>query len=48
MIVDPADGYVIVRLQDLLDLNEALATDPDPLGVTRLDLVMTAFEQAKL
>jgi CubicO group peptidase (beta-lactamase class C family) len=48
VIVDPADGYVVVRLQDVLDLNEALATDPDPLGVSKLDLLLTAFEQAKL
>ena len=48
VIVDPADGYVIVRLQDVLDLNEAIATDPDPVGTTKLEQILTAFEAAKL
>lgn len=47
VVVDPVDGYVLVRLQDVLDLEAALATDPDPLGVSKLDALLTAFEQAK-
>lgn len=48
VIVEPEDGYVVVRLQEVLDLEQAIATDPDPVGTSKLDLVMTAFEQAKL
>jgi CubicO group peptidase (beta-lactamase class C family) len=48
VIVDPKDEYVIVRLQNIPDLNAALATSPDPVGVHQLREILTAFEAAKV
>jgi CubicO group peptidase (beta-lactamase class C family) len=47
IIVDPKDEYVVVRLQNVTDLNAALATSPDPVGVVQLREIVTAFEAAK-
>ncbi len=47
VVVDPVDGYVVVRMQDVQDLEAAIATDPDPIGITKLNTLMTAFEAAK-
>ncbi|MFO7561545.1 MAG: serine hydrolase [Enhygromyxa sp.] len=47
VIVDPKEEYVVVRLQDIPDLNAALATNPDPMGVLQLREILTAFEGAK-
>jgi CubicO group peptidase (beta-lactamase class C family) len=47
VIVDPKDEYVIVRLQNITDLNAAMATSPDPVGMTQLREIVTAFEAAK-
>lgn len=48
VIVDPKDEYVIVRLQNVTDLNAALATSPDPVGMTQLRAIVTALEDAKV
>jgi CubicO group peptidase (beta-lactamase class C family) len=48
VIVDPEDEYVIVRLQHVPDINEALGTCPDPIGISQLQEIMSAFEQAKI
>jgi CubicO group peptidase (beta-lactamase class C family) len=47
IIVDPKDEFVIVRLQNVTDINMALATSPDPVGIVQLREIMTAFEAAK-
>jgi CubicO group peptidase (beta-lactamase class C family) len=48
VIVDPKQEYVIVRLQNVPDLQAELAVSPDPIGVTQLRAILTAFEDAKL
>ncbi|MFO7562358.1 MAG: serine hydrolase domain-containing protein [Enhygromyxa sp.] len=48
VIVDPVDEYVIVRLQDVSDLQAELAASPDPVGITQLREISSAFENAKL
>ena len=48
VIVDPTDGYVIVRLQNIPDLELALETNPDPLGMSQMRELLAAFEAAKL
>lgn len=48
VIVDPDEEYVIVRLQNVPDVNTALATSPDPTGVAQLQELLTAFEAAKI
>jgi CubicO group peptidase (beta-lactamase class C family) len=48
IIVDPKSEYVVVRLQNITDLNAALATSPDPTGISQLRTIATAFEAAKL
>lgn len=45
--IDPEDEYVVVRLQNVTDIQEAFATDPDPVGIGKLNALMTAFEEAK-
>jgi CubicO group peptidase (beta-lactamase class C family) len=47
IIIDPASETVVVRLQNITDLNAALATSPDPTGFTQLREIATAFEAAK-
>jgi CubicO group peptidase (beta-lactamase class C family) len=46
--VQPDDGFVIVRLQNVEDINAAFQTSPDPIGLTQLEEILTAFEAAKL
>lgn len=48
VVVDPDDGYVVVRMQEVLDINDAIANDPDPLGTSKVEDLMTVFEAAKL
>jgi len=47
VIVDPKDEYVIVRLQNIPDLNVGFATSVDPVGMKQLRAIVTAFEDAK-
>ena len=48
VIVDPEEEYVIVRLENIPDVNAALATCPDPKGLSQLEEILTAFEAAKI
>ena len=48
VIVDPDEEYVIVRLQNVPDLHAELAVNPDPIGMTQLRAIMTAFEEAQI
>jgi CubicO group peptidase (beta-lactamase class C family) len=45
--VDPESGYVVIRLQDVADVQAALAADPDPVGLTKIEALLTTFENAK-
>jgi CubicO group peptidase (beta-lactamase class C family) len=45
--IDPEGEYVVVRLQDVLDIQATLAADPDPVGLSKIEALMTAFEEAK-
>jgi len=48
VVVYPDDGYVLVRLEEIPDLLEAIDTDPDPVGMSKLRTMMAAFEAARL
>lgn len=48
VVVEPEAGYVVVRLQEVIDVETAIADDFDPVGISKLHAVMAAFEQAKL
>jgi len=48
VIVDPVEEYVIVRLQNVRDVQAEIAASPDPRGIAQLRAILTAFENAKL
>lgn len=48
VIIDPVHDYVVIRLQEVLDLQAALASDPNPVGINKMIAVTAAFEAAKL
>lgn len=48
IIIDPKDEYVVVRLQNITDVNMAIATSPDPMGFAQMREIATAFEAAKV
>src|SRR5690606_813855 len=43
ILVDPKDEYVVVRLQNITDVNMAIATSPDPMGFAQLRAIASAF-----
>jgi CubicO group peptidase (beta-lactamase class C family) len=48
VIVDPDDEYVVVRLQNVPDIDLGLSLSPDPTGFSQLREITAAFEAAKL
>ncbi len=48
IVIDPVGDYVIVRLNNITDIYNALATDVDPVGLTQMRSILKAFEEAKI
>lgn len=48
IVIDPVGDYVIVRLSNITDIYNAMATSVDPVGLTQMRSILKAFEEAKI
>jgi len=46
--VDPTEGYVVIRLQNVADPIAEMATHPDAVGVDYTRAILTALDEAKI